>query len=306
VNVNNFQYIVPSTLNEAISILAEEKGKAKILAGGTDLLPRMVERQLRPKMFVSLRTLQELGGIKEQEKTIIVGATCRLREVEKSSLIQDRIPMLSYAVSQMGSWQIRNQGTVGGNLCNASPAADMAAPLLVLNSEVFIQGPKGERRIALSDFFVGPEETVLDEDEIFTKVLIPKPPGGSGTYIKLGQRRAMEIAIVGVAVWVLPEARGERINELRIALSSVGPKPFRVHEAESRLKGERMEKKLVEEVAEIASRVSSPITDLRATREYREEMVRVLMKRALLEAMDRFVRGKGEEKNRRLGQWRIS
>jgi carbon-monoxide dehydrogenase medium subunit len=291
VNVDNFQYIVPSTSNEAISILAEEKGKAKILAGGTDLLPRMVDRQLRPKKFVSLRRLHELDGIREQEKAIILGATCRLREVEKSSLIQNKIPMLSSAVSQMGSWQIRNQGTVGGNLCNASPAADTAGPLLVLDSEVFVQGPKGERRIALSDLFVGPGETVLDDDEILTKVLIPKPRGGSGTYIKMGQRRAMEIAIAGVAVWVLPEARSGRINEIRIALSSVGPKPFRVYEAESRLKGERMEKKLVEEAAEIACRVSSPITDVRATREYRIEMVRVLTERVLLEAVNRFVRG---------------
>lgn len=284
--MKNFKYLLPSSLSEAISILSEENGKAKILAGGTDLLPLMADRQLRPDTLISLKKIQELQGIENQEKVIILGATCRLGEVEESSLVQRTIPILSSAVREMGSWQIRNRGTVGGNLCNASPAADTAPPLLVLGSEVILLCPKGQRRIPLSDFFIGPGQTALKEDEMLTKILIPKPVGGEGIYVKLGRRRAMEIAIAGVAVWVLPEASEERIKEIRIALSSVGPVPFRAYEAESKLKGEKIEERVIEEAAEIASQLSNPITDVRGTMEYRKEMVRVLTKRAILQALD--------------------
>jgi len=281
-------HMLPPSLTEVLSILAEEKGKAKILAGGTDLLPLMFSRQVQLDKLLSLKMIEELHGIENEEKFITVGATSRLSEVEESPILKGMIPILPSAISEMGSWQIRNRGTVGGNLCNASPAADTAAPLLVLDSEVVLQSTQGERRIPLADFFVGPGQTALRGDEILEKIMIPKPPaGGDGVYIKLGRRRAMEIAIAGVAVWVLPEISEQRVKEIRIALSSAGPVPFRAYEAESRLKGERIEEKAIEEAAEIAARLSRPITDVRGTKEYRTEMVRVLTKRAILQALDK-------------------
>lgn len=285
--MENFKYLAPSSLSEAISILAKEKGRAKILAGGTDLLPSMIDRKVRVDTLVSLKRIQELRRIEEKKRTILIGATCTLREIEESSLVRNCIPILSYTIREMGSWQIRNRGTIGGNLCNASPAADTAAPLLVLGSEIVLQGPKGRRKIALSDFFIGPGETVLKGDEILTKISIPKPIVGSGVYIKLGRRRAMEIAIAGVAVWLVQRASDRKTEEVRIALSSVGPTPFRAYEAELRLKGERMERRIIEKASEIACQISKPITDIRGTEEYRREMVKVLTKRAVLEAMDR-------------------
>ncbi len=282
--MKNFKYLLPICLGEALSILTDEKGRAKILAGGTDLLPLMTSRRLGPNKLISLKEIRELQGIEIQEKSITLGATCRLSEVEESPLLKEIIPILSSAVSEMGSWQIRNRGTVGGNLCNASPAADTAAPLLVLDSEVVLESTDRERRIPLVDFFIGPGQTALGADEILTKIVIPKPAGGNGTYIKLGRRRAMEIALAGVAAWVQPEISGHSIKEVRIALSSVGPVPFRAYEAESRLKGESIEEKAIEEAAEITARLSRPITDVRGTKEYRTEMVRVLTKRALLQA----------------------
>jgi len=285
--MRNFKYLLPSSLPEVLSILAEEKGKAKILAGGTDLLPLMSSRQLRLDKLISLRMIEELQGIENEEKFITVGATSKLSEVEESPLLKKTMPILSSAIGEMGSWQIRNRGTVGGNLCNASPAADTAAPLLVLGSEVSLQSAQGQRRIPLADFFIGLGQTALKRDEILAKIIIPKPAGGNGVYIKLGRRRTMEIAIAGVAVWLLLEVSEQRVKEIRIALSSVGPMPFRAYEAESRLKGERIEERAVEEAAEIAARFSRPITDIRGTREYRTEMVRVLTKRAILQALDK-------------------
>ena len=285
--MKNFKYLLPSSLTEVLSILAEENGKAKILAGGTDLLPLMTDRCFAPDKLISVKKIKELQGIENQEKFIILGATSRLSEVEEFLLLKGIVPILSSAISEMGSWQIRNRGTVGGNLCNASPAADTVAPLLVLGSEVVLQSTQGERKIPLEDFFIGPGQTALKEEEILAKIIIPKPAGGDGTYIKLGRRRAMEIAIAGAAVWVHPEISEQKIKEIRIALSSVGPVPFRAYEAESRLKGERIEEKAIEEAAEIAARFSKPITDVRGTREYRTEMVRVLTKRAILQVLDR-------------------
>ncbi len=282
--MKNFKYLLPFSLSKVLSILTDEKGRARILAGGTDLLPLMTGRRLGPDKLISLKEIRELQGIENQERFVTLGATCRLSEVEESPLLRRIVPILSSAVSEMGSWQIRNRGTVGGNLCNASPAADTAAPLLVLDSEVVLQSTHCERRMPLVDFFIGPGQTALKLDEILTKIVIPKPAGGNGTYIKLGRRRAMEIAIAGVAVWVQPETSGQRIKEVRIALSSVGPVPFRAYEAESRLKGEKIEERAIEEAAEIAARLSKPITDVRGMKEYRTEMVRVLTKRAILQA----------------------
>ncbi len=283
--MKNFRYLLPSSLSQVLSILSEEKGKAKILAGGTDLLLLMTSR-LELNKLISLKKIREIQSIENQERSITIGATCTLSEAEESPLLRKVVPILSLAIGEMGSWQIRNRGTVGGNLCNASPAADTAAPLLVLDSEVVLQSTHDERRMSLIDFFMGPGQTALKVDEILTKIVIPKPAGGNGTYVKLGRRRAMEIAIAGVAVWMQPEVSGQRIKEIRIALSSVGPVPFRAYEAESRLKGEGIEEKAIEEAAEITARLSKPITDVRGTKEYRTEMVRVLTKRAILQAWE--------------------
>jgi carbon-monoxide dehydrogenase medium subunit len=207
-----------------------------------------------------------------------------LENCARSELIKGKYPILYDAFQHMGSLQVRSRGTIGGNICNGSPAADTAAPLMVLGAEIIIQGPQGERRKPVEDFFTGPGETILEPDEILTTITLPKIKGkGAGLYVKLGRRNAMEIAIVGVAVYVILEPSNKKISDVRIAISSVAPKPLRVYEAESVFKGRSPEPQLIEEAASIVSRASDPITDVRASKEYRKEMLRVLTIRAITE-----------------------
>jgi carbon-monoxide dehydrogenase medium subunit len=280
--VKIFSYECPNSIEEAISILAGEKGEAKVLAGGTDLINMMKTKTIAPKTIVSMKNLTEHRGIDKQNGEIRIGAFCTLRDIAESELLDNTFQLLSRAAGQIGSLQIRSRGTIGGNICNASPAADTSAPLLVLDAKAEVQGSGGLRLVPLKDFFRGPGETALAYDEILTGIILPKPRGkGSGLYIKLGRRRAMDLATVGVAVYLTVESSNEIISDIRIAISSAAPRPFRAFDAESILKGQSPEKQLIEKAASMVSEASNPITDVRASKEYRKETVRVLTSRAI-------------------------
>jgi CO/xanthine dehydrogenase FAD-binding subunit len=185
----------------------------------------------------------------------------------------------------MGSFQIRCRATIGGNVCNASPAADTAAPLLALDARVVLQDPDKEREIEIKDFFVGPGRTVLKNDEIVKAIWFPeRNESVKGVYAKLGRRKAMEISIVGVAVQAMFDT-GKKVKDIKIGLSSVAPTPIRASIAESILVGSRPDDKLIERAAEMAGEASHPITDLRASKEHRKEMVKVLTRRALADVL---------------------
>jgi len=280
--VRVFDHVCPTSVEEAVSILGMHRGEAKVLAGGTDLLNLMRDGKISPKLIVSLKNIREFRDIKKHDGGVSIGAFCTLEDCARSELIGGKYSILYDAFQQMGSLQVRSRGTIGGNICNASPAADTAAPLMVLGAETIIQGAQGERKKPVVDFFTGPGETVLEPDEVLTTITLPKIKGkGAGLYLKLGRRNAMEIAIVGVAVYVILEPSNKSIRDIRIAISSAAPKPLRVYEAESILKGQSPEKQLIEEAASIVSRTSDPITDVRASRGYRREMLRVLTIRAI-------------------------
>ena len=285
-SMRHFDYACPSSLDEAIALLSGNRKTAKVLGGGTDLLVDLKTGKHSPSILVSLRKVPGLRGIEKDQNGIRIGACCSLFEVEHSPLVQEKYGVLSQACSEVGSLQIRCRGTIGGNLCHASPAADTAAPLLVLHAQLVLRGSKGERKVEIKDFFAGPGQTVLKEDEILTEIRIPEiEQANKGVYLKLGRRKAMEIAIAGVAVLATRDRLSEKIENVWIGLSSVAPTPIRAYEAESILKGSSVDEKSIEKTATLASECSNPITDVRGSKDYRKEMIKVLTRRALREIL---------------------
>ncbi len=274
-----FEYHSPRSLPEALRLLQELGDGARLIAGGTDLLLRMKQGQLAPRALIDLRRAAELHGISfSPEEGLRIGAAVTLRELQRSPLVRDHCPCLCETASWMASEQVRSLATVGGNLCNASPAADLAPPLMVLDAQAVLVGPQGERRLPVEAFFLGPGQTALDRGELLKEVLVPPTPGNA-LYLKHAPRAFMDIAVVGVAVHLRME-RG-LARAVRIALGAVGPTPLRAGPSEALLEGSAPTASLLEEAADLAARACSPIDDLRGSAWYRRRMVRVLTRRAL-------------------------
>lgn len=281
-----FEYLTPKTLNEAVFMLSQHRDEARVIAGGTDLLHKMKKREETPKYLIGLKNIPRLDYIDyDKAKGLRFGPLVTIHAIEASPLIRDKFPILSQAASSMASAQIRNLGTVVGNISSAVPSADMAPGLIVLGGKLKIANIKGERLIPVEDFFTGPSVSVLAPDELVVEVQVPNPPPYSGmVYIKHTIRAAMELAIVGVATMV--GFQNGVCNEIKIALGAVAPTPIRATKAETVLKGKPFSTKLVKEASEKASDEARPISDIRASAEYRKEMVRILSGRALNKARE--------------------
>ena len=284
-----FTYLKPTTLEEACSMLSAYNGKARVIAGGTDLIVRMKQRLITPTYLVDITYIPGLNRIEYNEKGgLIIGALCTHSEIESSTLIQEEFDVLIQAVHPIGSVQVRNLGTIGGNLCNAAPSADSAPVLLGLDAKVRIFGTKGERTLELEEFFKSPGETALRPDEILTNIEIPNiPPYSAATYMKLSPRRAMDLAVVGVAVVVWLTDDRSVCSDIRIALGAVAPTPIRAKMAEEMIRGRILDDDLVREASKAASEEAKPISDVRGSGEYRKEMVEVLTRRGLQQAIER-------------------
>lgn len=284
-----FELLQPRELQQALELKKTYGEKAKVLAGGTDLLVLMKDQRLKAETVLSLGGIRNLNFIRlEEGRGVTLGALATHGAVAASPIIQDKFPDLAEACAQVGAVQIQNLGTVCGNLCNASPAADAAPPLLLLDAILTLASTRGERSVSIHDFFLGPRRTVLQGDEILKEVFIPQPAGRRGaTYIKLGQRKAMEIAIVGVGVAVYLNGSDRDVTECRIAMASVAPTPLRARKGEEILKGQEISDRLIEEAAEVAAEEASPISDVRAGRQYRLDMIRVLCRQATRAALAR-------------------
>jgi len=275
----------PKSLDEALKLLATLE-KAKPIAGGTDLIPLMREVEVEVEHLIDLGGIGELRFVEEGDSYIRIGATTTLSDLVDSTLIASKAPALWEAASSMGSVQIRNRGTIGGNLCNASPAADLAPPLIALGAEAEIRSIDEARWIPVEEVFAGPKVNSLAEDELLTSVRFKIPPRGAGSaFEKIGRRRGMTLALVNAAAYI--ELEGETCRSARIALGAVAEKPLRLREAEGRLMGERVSEELIEEVSELCSKLVRPIDDVRASAWYRREMSRVLSRKALLRAWRR-------------------
>jgi CO/xanthine dehydrogenase FAD-binding subunit len=278
-----YDYHRPTTLAEALALKAETKG-ARFIAGGTDLMVRIKDKDVVPPALVSLRSIPEITGICLDDGACI-GAATTIGDIVRHAGLAKRYPALIGAARRVGSQQIRNAGTIGGNVCNASPCADTALPLLVHEARVGLASAGGRREIPIGDLFCGPRATCLAADEIMTHVTLPAPsPGAKAVFLKKG-RVMMDLSVASVAV--LLELDGETCVRARVAAGSVGPIPLRLPEAEKILEGAKITDDILAKACEAAMRGVSPITDVRSTAEYRRHIVGVFLKRAVLGLLGR-------------------
>jgi carbon-monoxide dehydrogenase medium subunit len=277
--MREFDFLSPRSVDEAIALMSEQGGELHVLAGGTDLLLGMREGKITPRTVMSLKKLPDFRTIDHSKDSgLRLGAMVTLRQIARSHQIRDHYPCLAEAALLMASEQIRSLATIGGNLCNAAPSADMAPPLIALDAMVRLIGPEGERRLPLEEFFLGPGSTALRSGELLAEIEVP-PTERLTRYIRLTPRAHMDIAVVGVAAGV--QLDNSHVRAARIVLGAVAPVPLRVHPAEEVLIGRALTKAAIEAASTIAAEQCSPISDLRGSDWYRRRMVGVLVKRAL-------------------------
>jgi carbon-monoxide dehydrogenase medium subunit len=282
-----FGYFAPKTLEAALNLFSDKGEGAHVLAGGTDIIVKMNHGRLKPKALIALEGIEGLNRIRfHAQEGLTIGATARLAEVASHPDIVKHYPAVAHAAQVMANVGVRNMGTVAGNLCNAAPSADTAPPLIVMAAEVTLVSLKGERTLPLDQFFSGPGLTIMEPGEIMTSILVPFPPPRSGaSYKRISARCGVDIAAVGVGVTVVLEER--MCREARICLGAVAPIPMRATNAESLMQGQELTQELIRKVSDQAAQEAKPISDVRASAEYRKKMVAVLTRRALEEAHER-------------------
>jgi CO/xanthine dehydrogenase FAD-binding subunit len=275
-----FEYFSCETLEEASSLLSRFKGEARLLAGGTDMLIKMKHKKETPRYLINIKRIADLNLIRhDHDEGLRIGALTTIQAIKSSPLIKKKFSVLHDAASVLGTRQVRNLATLGGNLCNASPAAECAPALLTLEARARILGRDGERVIPLDGFFLGPGKTALLDDEIMIELQMPDlPPHTGGVYLKHSTRR-IDVAIVGVAVVITLD--GHTCRDVRIALGSVGPTQFRAKMAEELLRGQELEEDLIRRAAQTASDESFPIDDIRGYADYRKQVVETLVKNGI-------------------------
>ncbi len=283
-----FDVLQPENLSEAISLLAEHKQKANLIAGGQNLLVLLRHRLIKPRYLVNIKNCSEMEYIKEDGDVIKIGALTTHRAIETSSLIQEKLPMLTELEHEVGCIQTRNWGTIAGNLCQASPTNDLAPALIALRARCLVKSVKGERWVSFDDFYLGYKKTALKSDEILTEIEISNLiPHTGGIYRKESVRFAdCPIAAVGVVI-TLDEQ--EKVKNVRILLQAVGVTPIRAEKAEKSIKGKKIDKKILETAAEIAAGEAKPISDVYGSANYKREMVKILTKNNIKVTIDRAI-----------------
>ncbi len=281
--MRRFEYYKPCSLEEAWELKAKTPDSL-FIAGGTDVLVSIKNDECRPKALISLRSIPGLTGI-ETDDAARIGPLTTISDILQHPELSRRYPVLVEAAKSLGSVQIRNVATIGGNLCNASPCADMALPLLVLDAIVRLQSPKEIREVPISEFFKGPAETCLSAHEIMTGILLEPPRKNMKTCFMKKGRVKMDLAVASVAV--LLEMEGKRCRKARIAAGSVAPIPLRLHKVESMFEGAAVSSRTVAKAQKLAEDEIVPITDIRSSEEYRRQITGILMKRALERALER-------------------
>jgi carbon-monoxide dehydrogenase medium subunit len=278
--MTEYRYIAPATVDEGLEILRQGGGKVRIAAGCTNLLPDMRAKELTDCVLMDISGLQELRGVAVAGGNIRVGALTTIDELLHSPLIENEAVALWRACSQFADPLVRNRATIGGNLANGSPAADSAVPLLALDaSATVVSRAAVEREVPLSAMWLGPYQTVLAADELITAVSFPRDAARKSWFIKNGLRRSMAISLITVAVAVKQD--GGIVTEARIALGAVGPTPLRARQTEKYLQGRAIDAATLAEATGIVRGEISPISDLRASKEYRTHLAGVLLRRAL-------------------------
>jgi len=302
--VQEFEYEEPSTIAEVVALLTQYGDKARVLAGGTDLLVQMKIERVRPQMLVSLGKVPGLSKIEAQEDGLHIGARTSIRAIRFAPEVRLNYHALAEACASFSTTQIQFMGTIGGNLCNASPASDCAPALIVLGAQLGLAGPNGERRVPVEDFFSGPGKTVLQKGELLVSIIVPPRfahPWTGSAFLKTS-RVVADIAKANAAVML--ERDGERITGCRLAFGSVAPTPLRARRAEALLTSQVFHHDLVMQAAQIASEEISPIDDVRSTAWYRREIVKVMTHDGLYRAWERAGgQESGRVRERESGGW---
>jgi xanthine dehydrogenase FAD-binding subunit len=273
-----FDYLAPQTLEEALDLLEQYGEGAKVLAGGTDLIVILRAKELQPKYLIDIKEIKELHDVSYGEKRELkIGAAATINKILHHDVVSKNFPILAEAISTIGDFQVRNRATLVGNICNASPAADSAPALLVLDATVNIAGKRGRRTVPIREFFAGVKKTVLSKREIVTSISVPTPPEGSvGSYQKARRTLGEDLAVVGVGALVIPN--GKAGKGVRLAYSSVAPTPVRSFESEKFFEnGKALD--ILDQVMPFVRKNVCPISDVRGGKEYRMNLIEILTRR---------------------------
>jgi carbon-monoxide dehydrogenase medium subunit len=278
-----FEFYEPTSIQEAIEIKKKHREKAKLMAGGTDLLVHLKKKLITADHIISLAKIDALRQIKEEGSALKIGACVTMSQLSKSTIIQKKFSAIKAAGDNLGTHLIRNRATLGGNVCNASPAGEALPSLIVYQAQVLLEGPEGKREMAIESFFKGPGKTDIKEGEILVGFQLPLPKKNSGAhYLQLGKRKSSEINVVNVASFVEINPADQTIKNARIALGSVAATPIRSFHAEDALKDKAAGEAAFYEAGEAARQKDcKPIDDFRGTAAYRRAMIGVLTKRTL-------------------------
>jgi len=286
--IGKFEYIRPDSLGAALELLRKKGGKIKIMAGGTDLILQMKRREVTPSTVLDIKNIPELNRLEwDRNRGLHIGAAVPLNQLLGYTPLREKFDLIAQACSVIGSMQIKNRGTVCGNICNAAPSADSAPALLCMQAKILLASSNETRSVDLQDFFTGPGKTSIRSGELVVGIEVPNPPDGSvGCYMRHTLREEMDIATAGVAAMLVFSPEKTEIKEARIALGAVAPTPMRARSAEAVLSGKALTVSAIEAASIKAAEEARPVTDMRASAEYRRELVKVLTRRTLQKACE--------------------
>jgi carbon-monoxide dehydrogenase medium subunit len=281
-----FEYFAPTTVDEALELLARHGDEAKVLAGGQSLLPMMKLRIASPRCLIDVNRIESLAGLRQEGDRLVMGALCRHAEIAASALVRERLPIMADAASLTADVQVRNRGTVGGSLAHADPAGDWPAALLALDTHVSTAGPRGARTIALRDFLLDAYTTALGADEMLTGVSVVLPAStAGGAYVKF-EKRAGDFAVASVGVQLDVDAAGTCVA-VAVSLGALGPTPIRAQAAEAILEHQSPTPARIHEAERLVREAAEPFDDTRGSIEYKRHLAGVLFRRAFAAAFDR-------------------
>jgi len=278
------QFFAPQRIEEALEILSRYGKEIKIIAGGTDLLIQYYDRLYEVGSWLDLKNIKELKEVKINKNQMEIGAMVSHAQLENSEDIKKYYPVLSQAAADIGSPQIRNRGTIGGNIVNASPAGDLLAPLMAYDAQFKLLSTQGEMSVPAEEFFIGPKKTILEPVQLLTRIILPLPSERTyGCWIKIGKRKALSIATITLALVVEMDEDNKTVKDVRACLGSVAPTPIEIKEIRKKMRGKDFNQLDFAELGQIVEDKISPIDDIRGTREYRKDVAKNIMINALEE-----------------------
>ena len=278
------QYFAPQKIEKALEVLSRYGREIKIIAGGTDLLVQYYDRLYEISHWLDLKNIKELKDIRINKNQIEIGAMVTHTQLEISEDIKKYFPILSQAAADIGSPQIRNRGTVGGNIVTASPAGDLLAPLMAYDAQFRLLSIQGEKMVPAEEFFIGPKKTILEPVQLLTRIILPLPSERTyGCWIKIGKRKALSIATITLALVVEMDEDNKTVKDVRTCLGSVAPTPIEIKEIRKKMRGKDFNQLDFAQLGQIVEDKISPIDDIRGTREYRKDVAKNIMINALEE-----------------------